>query len=369
MSTTITVQFSTGPRAVDASELRTLVDTGRIAPTARVASLDAGKTWIAAADALAASGGPTVTSLNLGIASPEVVPDDAVAEAWGAGVDEGDPDWTSGWQRTPTRTVARLLALARTKLTAAFFQNGAGSSLSFGNIAIILAALIGFVIAIVHGTKSESFRVFLQGLVLPVVLLIAQYAANRAIGAGTRIVAHSRCSLRTRALLDLVALLALVGGIGAFAAGIAETVDAESYVGVFNGTAVLLVSWHLAALAFAPALVTTRIDHTVSAWKEAVGVLGTLAKIVLRLVPVVFGIFTVLLTIHLAWDSRLLFKLKEGMSAAPLQEGATAALTVLIKLALLPLAAYVVFSAWYATLALVEAVFHVERQGDRRTGA
>lgn len=366
MSTSITVQFSSGPKAIDATALRELIDSGRIAPTARVASLDGGKSWIPAGEALSTTG--TAPAAGAG-ASPEIVPDQVAAEAWGNGADEGDPDWTSGWQRTPTQVVARLLALTREKLTAAFFQRGAATSLSLGNLAILAAALVGLVVAMINGAKSESFRVFLTGSILPILLLIGQYVANRAVGAGTRIIGHSRCGLRTRALLDMVALLALVAGVGAFAFGIANTVDAESYRGVFNGIAALLISWHVAALCFAPALTSTTIDPSVSAWKEAVGVLGSLAKIALRLVPVVFGIITVLVTCHLVHDTWDIVKLAKGAAATDFQVIASAHLGSLLGLALMPLAAFIVFAAWYATLALVESVFHIERQGDRRCGA
>lgn len=362
-ATSITVQFSNGPRTVDAAKLRELVDTGRVTPAMRVASLDGGATWIAVADALAAAGAvaaPTAAPTPVVTAPSESIPDSVLGEAWGGGADAGDPPFSDGWERTPTRVVVGFLEIARTKLTSSFFLCGQNRAMTAGNIAILIAALIGIVVAAVNGVKSESFRVFLTGCILPVLLLVAQFVANRAVGAIERILAHTRCSVRSRAALDLFALGALVAGIAAFAAGIALTVDSEAHQGVINGIVAMVISWHAAALCFAPGLSTTRVDHTVSAWKEAVGILGFLGKTALRLAPVVFGYVTALVTWHLFWATKGI--VQKDAAAGAIQSAADGELGRLLLLALMPFAAYVAFTAWYATLALIESVFHVERQ-------
>lgn len=358
-ATTITVQFSNGPRTVDAAKLRELVDTGRVTPAMRVASLDGGATWISVADALAAAPAPPPAAVVT--APPESIPDSVLGESWGGGADAGDPPFGDGWERTPTRVVSGFLDLARAKLTSSFFLCGQGRAMTAGNIAILIAALIGIVVAAVNGVKSESFRAFLAGCVLPALLLIAQYAANRAVGAIERIIAHTRCSVRSRAALDLFALAALVAGIAACAAGIALTVDGEDHRGVINGIVAMVISWHAAALCFAPGLATTRVDHTVSAWKEAVGILGFLGKAALRLAPVVFGYATALATWHLFWAAKGI--VQKDAPAGAIQAAADAGLGALLLLAVMPFAAYVAFTAWYAALALIESVFHSERQG------
>lgn len=359
---TITLQFSNGPRIVDAAKLRELVDTGRVTGAMRVASLDAGATWVSVDQALAAAAGTTAAPAAVAATSipAESIPDAVLGEAWASGVDAGDAPYSDGWERTPTRVVAGFLEFARTKLTSTFFLAGHGRAMTAGNVAILIAAVIGIVVACVNAGKAESFRVFLAGSILPVVLLVCQFVANRATGAGERILAHTRCSVRSRAVLDLFALVVLVAGIAWFAAGIAQTVDTESHPGVLNGIVGLVLSWYAAALCFAPGLTTTRVDHTVSAWKEAVGVLGFLGKSALRLAPVVFGFVTVLYTWHLFWGTKHIVQ-KDAPAADILTLGSTL-LGTLILLALLPFLTYLAFTAWYHLLAVVESVFHIERQ-------
>ncbi len=361
-ATTITIQFSNGPRTIDAAKLRELVDTGRVTGAMRVASLDGGSTWVSVDQALAAAAGTTPAPAAVAATSlpAESIPDAVLGESWAGGADAGDAPYSEGWERTPTRVVAGFLELARTKLTSSFFLSGHGRAMTAGNVAILIAAVIGIVVAAVNAGKAESFRVFLAGSILPVILLVAQYVANRATGAGERILAHTRCSVRSRAVLDLFALVALVAGIAAFAAGIAETVNSEIHAGVINGIVALVLSWHAAALCFAPGLTTTRVDHTVSAWKEAVGVLGFLGKSALRLAPVVFGYVSVLFTWHLFWGTKHIVQ-KEA-PAADILTLASGLLGVLILLALLPFLAYLAFTLWYHLLAVVESVFHIERQ-------
>ncbi len=361
-ATTITVQFSNGPRTVDALKLRELVDTGRVTGASRVASLDGGATWVSVDQALAAAAGATTAPSAVSATSvpAESIPDAVLGESWATGADPGDAPYSDGWERTPTRVVAGFLELCRAKLTSSFFLCGHGRAMTLGNIFILIAALIGIVVACVNAGKAESFRVFLQGIILPVVLLLAQYAANRATGAGERILAATRCSVRSRAVLDIFALIALVGGIGAFAAGIAETVDTEHHRGVIDGIVFMVLSWHAAALCFAPGLTTTRVDHTVSAWKEAVGVFGFLGKAALRMAPVVFGYVTVLFTWHLFWGTKHI--VQKDAPAADIQNIANGNLGFLVLLALTPFIAFMAFAMWYHLLALVESVFHIERQ-------
>ena len=361
-ATTITVQFSNGPRAVDAIKLRELVDTGRVTGASRVASLDGGATWVSVDQALAAASGATAAPSSVSATSvpAESIPDAVLGESWASGADPGDAPYSDGVERIPTRVVAGFLELSRSKLTSSFFLCGHGLAMKAGNWAIIIAAVWGIIIAGVHASEAKAFRVFLEGAILPVLLLIAQYAANRATGAGERILAATRCSVRSRAVLDIVALAALVGGLGAFAAGIALTVDARSHEGVLYGLVSLIISWHVAALCFAPGLTTTRVDHTVSAWKEAVGVLGFLGKSALRMAPVFFGFLSVLYTwllVYGTWDI-----MQKDSQTTPFFLTGSAMLGLLLLLALLPFICFIAFTVWYHLLALVESVFHIERQ-------
>jgi len=361
-ATTITVQFSNGPRPIDAPKLRELVDTGRVTGAMRVASLDGGATWVSVDQALAAAAGasPAPASVAATSVPAESIPDSVLGESWGAGADPGDSPYSEGWERTPTRVVAGLLEWSRARLTSSFFLGGHGRAMSLGNIFILIAALIGIVVAAVNAGTVQSFRVFLQGIILPVVLLLAQYAANRATGAGERILAATRCSVRSRAVLDIFALLILVAGLGAFAAGIAETVDTDQHRGVIDGIIRMVLSWHAAALCFAPGLTTTRVDHSVSAWKEAVGVCGFLGKTALRMAPVVFGYVTVLFTWHLFWGTKHI--VQKDAPTGDIQGVANGNLGILIILALTPFLVFMAFIVWYHLLAMVESVFHIERQ-------
>lgn len=361
-ATTITIQFSNGPRTIDATALRELVDTGRVTGAMRVASLDNGATWVSVDQALAAAAGaiPAPAAVSASTMPAESIPDTVLGDTWASGADAGDAPYSDGWERTPTRVVTGFLELARTKLTSSFFLSGHRLAMSAGNIFILIAAIIGIVVAAVNAGKADSFRVFLSGSILPVILLVCQYAANRATGAGERILAHTRCSVRSRAVLDLFALAALVAGIGAFAAGIAQTVDSENHAGIFNGIVAMVLSWHAAALCFAPGLTTTRVDHTVSAWKEAVGVIGFLGKSALRLAPVVFGFVTVLCTWHLFWATKHIVQ-KDAPAADILALG-SGLLGVLVVLALLPFLTFLAFTIWYHFFAAIESVFHIERQ-------
>lgn len=368
-ATSITVQFSNGPRTVDATKLRELVDTGRVTAAMRVASLDGGASWVTVGEALAAAGSTTAAPASVPAVSvpAEAIPDSVLGDSWGSGADAGDAPYSDGWERTPTRVVAGFLEIARAKLTSSFFLAGHGLGLTAGNIAVIIAALIGVVVAAVHAGNAGSFRIFLAGIILPVLLLIGQYVANRTVGAIERILSHTRCSVRSRAALDLFALAALVAGVASFASGIALTVDSSEHMGVIDGIIAMVISWHVAALCFAPGLSTTRVDHTVSAWKEAVGILGFLGKTALRLSPVVFGYATALVTWHLFWASKEIFQ-KDAATGA-IQTAASGILGQLLILALLPFIVYLAFTAWYATLALVESVFHIERQAAPKTQA
>jgi hypothetical protein len=164
--------------------------------------------------------------------------------------------------------------------------------------------------------------------------------------------------------------LSALAGITAFLAAVEASFQMSPYVSLLLGLGALIAFGYLAIVALHPAALGVLIAPEVGPGEEAIGIFSFLLRLLLRGVPVAFGVGVIVGALTIAYVCGLGLGLSgaekaasEGPQAAKtlrdILETATLARGSLLRCAALPLAAYLAFllgnlilSLWGAVLSL-----------------
>lgn len=234
----------------------------------------------------------------------------------------------------------------------AFFQ---GVS-RLGHISLALAQILTPILFLIAAIKFSSGALLLQGIGWTILLMVLHYTADRFLDAGEKQVESTPSALASPSFLNCVALLAEALGIIAFFAIVIAAGRIQQWNMALIGLAVLALGDVVFFLALHPSLLNIRIVDKMSAGQEAVGILSLFAKILVRMIPVAFGIGALAGAIGMLMGiGGLLFSRAEALSALPLLPG-TAPLKMVALCAALPLAGYVLMAFYHLILDLLGAI-------------
>ncbi len=174
---------------------------------------------------------------------------------------------------------------------------GAAAKLGHGSLAVaqILAPLLFLAAAI----RLSSGALLLHGIGWTLLLMALHYAADRFLDAGPALVESSPTALASRAFLNSMALLAEVAGILLFFAIVIHAGRLQQWNVALIGLVALALGDAAFFLILHPSLLAIRISEDSSAGKEAIGMLSFFAKLFVRMIPVAFGIGTLVGTVGL----------------------------------------------------------------------
>jgi hypothetical protein len=166
-------------------------------------------------------------------------------------------------------------------------------------LALVVAVPVTVIFAIITAAKTDSFRAFLTGLAGAAGLVVAQYTAAKFIRASAALVFATPTQIATPAFPDCMAILAAIGAVVLIVVGGVEAIQAGStalfWCSLIGGLNLLAFAW----VSLNPAVANISVAAGASAAQEAIAVLGYVAKVALKLVPVLFGIGAVLGTLGL----------------------------------------------------------------------
>jgi hypothetical protein len=262
--------------------------------------------------------------------------------------------------------VGKLLGIIRNFLTPALVENSLILAKYFGQYAVLLGGLLGFVAAIVAAIRLNSFGIFLSGLGFIVALAVAQFAAVKFLNASDNLIDSTPSRLSSLAFLDCIGLLTI---LAAFIVLIGGIVGAIKGAGVSILIIALVSSALLAifsAVSLHPELASVE-SGSASAGEEAIGILAFFLKGLLKLVPLVFALFAVvgaliLLVGMFAPRSNFVFMLGQMLPTVPipgLGGPGLSGLAVVLTATLVPIISYFMFliaslplELWRAVLSL-----------------
>jgi hypothetical protein len=303
------------------------------------------------------------------------------------------PTPSAGGPHEPARHLFDVvLEFARRQLTSQFIETTNAIFTLGGYYGLYLAMLLLLPFSLFLGVKMKQAGPILLGMVAIVVLLVLQYAAGRFCEALARLNRSTPARLASTAILDCCALVAMFGGLVLLltAAVVAVQVGPLSLVG--PAIAAFILCQYVAVLALNPDSVNLLVASEATAGEEAIGVLSFLAKVVLRIAPVAFGVGVLAGTLALIYGIFLILAPPENPGEAvalpgfervepaelassgvsqreisnlmPAMATVAAARSILIASALIPLAAYVVFLVSYLSIDVLRAILSLPRKLD-----
>jgi hypothetical protein len=260
------------------------------------------------------------------------------------------------------RFLDQVLAGVRARVTEERFDRATRTLVYFGHYALLAGAALGLALGIVLAVRDDSLRGLLAGIGWVCLILALQYTAVKFMSAGDALVASTPNRLGSPALLDCFALLNLVGAIVAviWFAILAGRFSNANWLWLGVGTAGFCAG--LLAVSVNPRCLNMTVAPNTTADEEALSVVTFLTKAFLKIVPFCFGFWAIAGTVGLAVASVDILR-GEAPEASVFLARSTAA-GLVFWAALLPLFGYLVFLAYYLSIAVLRAVLAVPRKLD-----
>lgn len=232
-----------------------------------------------------------------------------------------------------------------------------------GHYCIYIVSVLAFLFGIIGAIRlgSGSFTFFLQALGFAIGILIVQYIAKKFSHAGETLIENNSSRLSSSAFLDCLGLLALIGGIAAFLYCLYEAIKLPSLWYLLYGIASFILLEFVALVALNPRTITVEVVDETSAGEEAIGIMTLFIKKVMRLIPILFGVGIIAVTVMLFINALGLF------SEARLNLAADRSLkfyVLLIKIGLLPFLSYIFFVFAYLCIDVIRAILSIPKKLD-----
>lgn len=248
----------------------------------------------------------------------------------------------------PRCTVAgldHLLDWARRVFPPNRFDLVADNSAQYGHYALVAAQMLALIVGFAGALKFSDAGVLFWGLGMSLLLVILQYTAAKFLRAGGTLIGSSPSRLSSAAFLDCLALLAEVVGILAFLSFLTRADLGLAFVGL----GIWALCDAIAFIALNPAMANITIEKGVAAGEEAIGIMSFFVKAIVRIVPIAFGVGTILGAVA------LFFAFFSVITKGNI-EPAKAALGFLVVCTCMPFASYVCFVLYHLAIDLMRSV-------------
>lgn len=259
---------------------------------------------------------------------------------------------------TVIRAVESVLDWARRTFPADMMQSLAGGLVRCGHTALLVAQVLTIVFGFVAAVRLHNWVLFAYGIGGALALLILQFTAGKFLNAGDALIKSSPSRLSCGAFPDCLALLAEVGGLLFLLSTLMNARLSGQWSLVWVGIGGLALFDAVAFIALHPSLTNTSMAENVGAGEEAIGLLSFLVKIVVRIVPIAFGVGTAIGTVGLLFGT--ISVARTGLIAA-----GKASWGLVAFCACLPFASYVFFAFYHLALDILRAILELPRKLDR----
>jgi len=224
-----------------------------------------------------------------------------------------------------------------------------------GHLAIIVAAGLGFLFALIFTFRVDKFTSFLYAIIWVLVIFVAQYTAHKFLPKGVTLIKNNPTQMSSKAFLDCLGFLSLIGGVALLIMGIFNAINFKSIEPFLWGLGMFVFLELVALISFNPQEVEISMVEDNTAGQEAIGIATFFIKAFMRLVPIFFGIGVVLGTVMLfisfigVFGSNFGGAFIKGMGDAQQILSAT----------LLPFLSYLIFVFFYLAVDLVKAILAI----------
>lgn len=223
-----------------------------------------------------------------------------------------------------------------------------------GHVGLLAAAALGFLFSLIVAIRLDSFSAFLYGIAWVVLVLVIQYVAHRFAATGDSLIENNPSSLTSKAFLDCLGLLSVIGGLIAIVLGAIRSIQGAGIRFILAGTALFILLELFAIVVFNPETVSTETGGKNSAGQEAIGIIVLFIKSFMRLVPILFGIGIAAGFVLLAIDAFGIFGSEYRLLADWKRAWYTGRIIVLSGL--VPFLSYIGFVIAYLAVDVIRAI-------------
>jgi hypothetical protein len=245
----------------------------------------------------------------------------------------------------------------KTVLTPKLLEFSSEWMLKIGHWALIASAALGIVFSLIVAFRLNSFYAFLYGLAWILIVFVVQYTAHKFSKAGEMLIKNNPSSMSSKAFLDCLGFLTMIGGVIFFILGIIRVAQGGHISFLFMGLGGFVLLEFFTIIAFNPKLITKVISKTTSAGQEAIGIIVFFIKGFMKLVPVIFGVGVVVGFVLLFIDFLGVFG--SGFRVAASWERASTTSLKIIAAGLLPFLSYLLFVLYYLAIDVIRAILAV----------
>lgn len=224
-----------------------------------------------------------------------------------------------------------------------------------GHLAIIVAAGLGFLFALIFTIRINKFDTFLYAILWVLVIFVAQYTAYKFLPKGDTLIKNNPTQMSSKAFLDCLGFLSLIGGVALLIMGIVNAIRMESIEPFLIGLGMCIFLEFVALISFNPKEVEINMVEDNTAGQEALGIVTFFIKAFMRLVPIFFGVGVILGTVMMFISFLGVFG--DGFGGA-FMEGMENASQIL-SATLLPFFSYLIFVLFYLVVDLIKAILAI----------
>ncbi|MBI2190886.1 MAG: hypothetical protein HYU36_02730 [Planctomycetes bacterium] len=248
----------------------------------------------------------------------------------------------------------KLLQFCRKYLSERLFAGSVGFLMTWGNWALVLASLMGLIIAVVYGIRLDSFVLVIWGVGWVMVLLVLQYSAAKFFSAGEIVIQSSASRLSSQAFVDLLALVCLILGLASLSWGVWGYIKVADKNGFWSGLTGFFLCEYLACIALNIQMLNISITPQATAGEEAIGMLTFVMKGILKLTPIAFGSGLIIHTLNFLLSTRR--ALQDGESLFEFLDQGQYSVYFIMTSASLPFVVFVLFVMYYLFVDLARAI-------------
>jgi hypothetical protein len=259
--------------------------------------------------------------------------------------------------RATVRWLDKALGWAKRVLSDELYEGLATLLVTVGHYGMLLAQVSCVFFGITEATKLSDVTWFFYGVGMALGLVVLQYTASRFLNVGAALIKTSPSRLGSPAFTDCTAWLVEVLGIVLFV----QKIMLKDWSQFFQGLAIWAVCDVVAWIALNPKMLNISVSEDIRAGEEAIGIMSFFAKMFLRLVPMAFGIGSVIGGVVLLIGCFTL--MKDGDASLGLSGLKLATVCVC-----LPLGSYVAFAMYNLGIDLMRAILVVPGKLDKLAG-
>ena len=260
------------------------------------------------------------------------------------------------------RLVEKLIEFLRKAFSEKILNFTLKWALIIGHFGLIVAAVLGFLFAMIYAIRVNDFYAFLVGIAWFILVFVIQYIAHRFSDAGEKLIKNNPTSLASKAFLDSVAFLFLIAGVVVFIIQLIGLIRTGDFNNFLVGLGIAVFFEFIAFVSFNYGSISIDIVKETSAGQEAIGIITFFIKGLMKLVPIFFGVGIAIGTISLFINSIGLFS-DAKISSAWISGNANA--MSIINAGLLPFAAYIIFVLYYLVVDLIRSILSIPEKLDK----